>query len=267
MRIQPGTRAVITGASRGIGRALAAELARRGARLGLVARGKDGLHEVAGELPESPFGPHATAAADVSRWGQTSRAIERLAKNLGGIDLLVVNAGVLDYAPFLEQELEQAERMVHVNVLGAIYTLRAALPRMLEGPAGHVVVMSSAAGLRSFPWGAVYGATKAAERGLAEALRHELAGTGISVTTVYAGEHGTTILDHQRDRLPAWRANEAERPVSELVAGVIKGIEQDARAVYAPPAVRILGLNGVAPRLTDRLLARVRGRAAAPRLD
>jgi short-subunit dehydrogenase len=267
VRIQPGTRAVVTGASRGIGRALSTELARRGVRLGLMARGKDGLVEAAGELPASPDGAHVTAVADVSKWGQTSRAMDRLAKHLGGIDLLVANAGVLDYAPFLEQELEQAERMVHVNVFGTLYTMRAALPHMLRSPRGHAVVMSSAAGLRSFPWGAVYGATKAFDRGLAEALRHELAGTGISVTTVYPGEYGTTILDHQRDRLPAWRTNDEERPVEELVEAIIQGMEDDARAVYAPPVVRVLGLSGVAPRLTDQILVRVRGRSAAPRLD
>ena len=73
MRIQRGTRVVITGASRGIGRALSAELAGRGARLGLIARGKEGLEELAGELPDTLDGPHVTAVADVSKWGQTSR--------------------------------------------------------------------------------------------------------------------------------------------------------------------------------------------------
>jgi short-subunit dehydrogenase len=267
VRIQRGTRAVITGASRGIGRALSEELARRGARLGLIARGKEGLEELAAELPESPDGAHVTAVADVSKWGQTSRAVDRLAKRLGGIDMVVANAGVLDYAPFLEQELEAAERMVNVNVFGPLYTLRAALPHMLREARGHAVVLSSAAGLRSFPWGAVYGATKAFDRGLAEALRHELAGTGVSVTTVYPGEYGTTLLEHQRDRLPPWRGNEEERPVEELAEAIVKGIEDDARAVYAPPIVRLLGLSGLAPRLTDQLLVRVRGRAAAPRLD
>jgi short-subunit dehydrogenase len=163
--------------------------------------------------------------------------------------------------------------------------VKAALPHMLEhatnerhmpvaepyGSAptghGHIVVLSSAAALRSFPWGAVYGGTKAFDRGFAEALRHELAGTGVSVTTVYPGEFGTTILQHQRDRLPAWRTNEEERPVSELVAAIVEGVEDDARAVYAPPIVRILGLSGIVPKLTDRLLVRIRGRAAAPRLD
>src|SRR4051794_5599122 len=232
-----------------------------------MARGKEALDELADDLPASPDGGHATAAADVSKWGQTSRAMDRLAKKLGGIDLLVANAGVLHYAPFLEQELEDAEQMVHVNVFGTLYTMRAALPHMLQGPSGHIVILSSAAGLRSFPWGAVYGGTKAFDRGFAEALRHELAGTGISVTTVYPGEYGTTILDHQRHRLPAWRTNDEERPVEELVEAIVNGIDDDARAVYAPPVVRVLGLSGIAPRLTDQILVRIRGHSAAPRLD
>jgi 3-oxoacyl-[acyl-carrier protein] reductase len=257
----------VTGASRGIGRALSAELAGRGARLGMIARGKEPLEDLADELPESPDGPHATAVADVSKWGQTSRAIDRVAKRLGGIDLLVANAGVLHYGPFIEQEIEEAEAMVNVNVFGTLYTVKAALRHLIAGRLGHIVIMSSAAGLRSFPWGAVYGGTKAFDRGFAEALRHELAGTGISVTTVYPGEYGTTILDHQRDRLPAWRTSDEERPVEELVEAIIAGVESDARAVYAPSAVRILGLSGIAPRLTDQILVRIRGRSAAPRLD
>jgi short-subunit dehydrogenase len=267
VQIQRGTRAVVTGASRGIGSALSTELARRGAQLGLMARGKEALDALAGDLPPAPDGGHATATADVSKWGQTTRAIDRLAKRLGGIDLLVANAGVLHYGPFADQDIADAESMVQTNVLGTMYTVKAALPHMLAHGHGHIVVVSSGAGLRSFPWGAVYGGTKAFDRGFAEALRHELAGTGISVTTVYPGEFGTTILDHQRDRLPAWRSNDEERPVSELVDAIVEGIEQDARAVYAPPVVRILGLSGIAPRLTDRLLVRIRGHSAAPRLD
>jgi short-subunit dehydrogenase len=267
VRIQPGIRAVVTGASRGIGLALSTELAGRGARLGLIARGKEALEDLAAELPESPDGPHSTAVADVSKWGQTSRAIDRLAKRLGGIDLLVANAGVLHYGPFIEQEIEEAEAMVNVNVFGTLYTVKAALRHLIAGRTGHIVVMSSGAGLRSFPWGAVYGGTKAFDRGFAEALRHELAGTGISVTTVYPGEYGTTILDHQRDRLPAWRTSDEERPVEELVEAIVAGIEDDARAVYAPSVIRVLGLSGIAPRLTDQILVRIRGRSAAPRLD
>jgi short-subunit dehydrogenase len=267
VRIEPGTRVVVTGASRGIGRALSIEVARRGGRLGLIARGKEALEELLAELPPGHDGAHETAVADVSKWGQTTRAIDRLAKRLDGIDMLVANAGVLHYAPFADQDVADAEAMVQTNVLGTMYTVKAALPHMLERGRGHIVVLSSAAGLRSFPWGAVYGGTKAFDRGFAEALRHELAGTGISVTTVYPGEFGTTILAHQRDRLPAWRSNDEERPVTELVDAIVEGVEADERAVYAPPVVRVLGLSGVAPGVTDRLLVRIRGRSAAPRLD
>ena len=267
MLIEPGTRAVVTGASRGVGRALCVALARRGARLGLLARGREALEELAAELPEGRGGSHIVLAADIAKRGEVKRALDRFAKRAQGLDLLVANAGVLHYAPFADQDIDEAEQMVRVNVLGTLYTVKAALPHMLDGARGHIVILSSAAGLRSFPWGAVYGGSKAFDRGFGEALRHELSGTGVSLTTVYPGEFATTILDHQRDRLPDWRANEAERPVGELVNAILRGIEDDARAVYAPGAVRVLGLSGIAPRLTDRLLARVRGRTAAPRTD
>ena len=267
MRIEPGTSALVTGASRGIGRALCADLAGRGARLGLMARGREALDELTDELPKSPDGAHVPLAADVSKWGQVRRAVDRFAMRAGGIDLLIANAGVLHYAPFADQDIGEAEDMVRTNVFGALYTVKAALPHMLDRARGHIVVLSSAAGLRAFPWGAVYGGTKAFDRGFAEALRHELSGTGVSLTTVFPGEFSTQILAHQRDRLPDWRANEEERPVEELVAEIVRAIEADRRAVYAPPVVRILGLNGIAPRLTDRLLALVRGRTAAPRTD
>jgi 3-oxoacyl-[acyl-carrier protein] reductase len=267
MRIEPGTRALVTGASRGIGLALARALASRGARLGLLARGRDALEEVAAGLPPSPAGDHVALAADVAKRGTLQRAVDRYAKAAGGIDLLVANAGVLDYAPFADEEVERAEQMIQTNVLGTVYTVHAALPHLLARASGHIVVLSSAAGLRSFPWGAVYGGTKAFDRGFAEALRHELSGTGVSVTTVYPGEYATTILEGQRDRLPDWRASDRERPVEELVAAIIAGVEADRRSVYAPPVVRVLGLSAIAPRITDRLVRLLRGPTAAPRLD
>jgi NADP-dependent 3-hydroxy acid dehydrogenase YdfG len=205
--------------------------------------------------------------ADVAKRAQTQRAVDRFAKQAGSIDLLFANAGVLEYAPFADQEIEAAERMVEVNVLGTIYTVKAALPHMLGRARGHIVVLSSGAGIRGFPWGAVYGGTKAFDKTFAEALRHELSGTGVSLTTVFPGEYATTILRDQRDRLPDWRANDSERPVEELIAAILRGVEEDRRGVYAPSAVRVLGLNGIAPRLTDRLLARIRGATAAPRRD
>jgi short-subunit dehydrogenase len=267
VRIELGTRALVTGASRGIGRELCGALASRGARLGLMARGREGLEELAAELPESPGGPHVPLVADVSKRAQVARAVDRFAKRAQGLDLVIANAGVAHYGPFADTEIERAEEMVRVNVLGTIYTVGAALPHLLDRASGHIVIMSSGAGIRAFPSAAVYGATKAADRGFAEALRHELSGTGVSVTTVFPGEVETDLHAHERSLLPDWRRNEDELPPAVVARAVMDGVEADSRAIYAPGVVRLLGVNGVAPRLTDALLRRIRGATAAPRRD
>ncbi len=267
MRIEPGTRAIVTGASRGIGRALCLALASRGARLGLMARGKERIEELIPQLPESPAGPHLALVADVAKRGQVERAIDRFVKRAEGLDLAVANAGVAHYGPFVDTDLERAEEMVRINVLGTIYTVGAALPHMLDRARGHLVILSSGAGIRAFPGAAVYGATKAADRGFAEALRHELSGTGVSVTSAFPGEVETGLHAHERDLLPDWRENEQELPPQKVAEAIIEAVEEDSRAVYIPGVVRLLGLNSVAPRLTDALLRRIRGATAAPRRD
>lgn len=266
MLIEAGTRAIVTGASRGIGRALCEALATRGARLGLLARDREQLEELASALPAGGE-EHMVLAADIGRRREVDRAVGRFVKRAGGLDLLVANAGIAHYGPFADVELEKAEEMVRVNVLGTLYTVDAGLNTMLDAAHGHVVVVSSGAGLRAFPWGAVYGGTKAFDRGFAEALRHELSGTGVGVTTVFPGEVESALHDHQRDRLPDWRRDDNTIPASQVAADVIEAVEADRREVHSPKAVKVLGLNGLAPRLTDRLIARVRGATAAPRRD
>jgi short-subunit dehydrogenase len=256
----------VTGASRGIGRAICEALAARGARLGLLSRGREGLEELAAELPASS-GDHIVLAADVGRRRGVEKAVERFVKNAGGLDLLVANAGIAHYGPFADVEMEKAEEMVRINVLGTMYTVGAGLGPMMDSGHGHLVVVSSGAGLRAFPWGAVYGATKAFDRGLAEALRHELSGSGVGVTTVFPGEVASALHDHQRDRLPDWRRDDNTIPAEEVAADVIEAVEADRREVHCPKTVKMLGLNGIAPRLTDQLVARARGATAAPRRD
>ncbi len=154
-----------------------------------------------------------------------------------------------------------------MNVLGTLYTVAAALPHMLDRARGHLVVTSSGAGLRAFPWGAVYGATKAFDRGFAEALRHELSGTGVSVTTVFPGEVETDLHHHQPGAMPDWRRGDEALDPRDVARRVLAAVEADEANVYLPVATRLLGLNGIAPRTTDRLLRRVRGPSAAPRRD
>ena len=131
-------------------------------------------------------------------------AVARFVEHAGGLDLVVANAGIAHYGPFLAQDVERVEAMTRVNWLGTVYTVDAALGHLVDRAHGHVVIVSSGAGLRAFPWAAGYGATKAAQRGFAEALRHELSGSGVSVTTVFPGEIATALHDHEKDSLPDW---------------------------------------------------------------
>ncbi|MEA2154745.1 MAG: hypothetical protein QOE11_885 [Solirubrobacteraceae bacterium] len=265
MQIGSGTRAIVTGASRGIGRALAQALAARGATVGLAARSTPRLEALAAELP----GTHHPLTCDVALPASIATAIEDFIAATGGLELLVANAGIAHYEPIAEQSLQKIEDMTSVNWLGTVYTVKAALPFLLEQRRGHIVVMSSGAALRSFPGAAAYSATKAAQRMFAEALRHELAGTGVSLTTIYPGEIRTSLHDHERERMPEWyRGGPDAAPPEELSELIVKAIEQDARSVHYRSAVKHMGmLHGLSPRAADRMLRRLRGRTAAPRRD
>jgi 3-oxoacyl-[acyl-carrier protein] reductase len=261
MQIDASTRALVTGASKGIGRALAEALAARGATVGLAARSADELAELATAL-----GPGAIALpCDVGAAEEVRAAVERFVAEAGGLDLAIANAGIAHYGRFEDQDPELHERMTRVNWLGTVHTARAALPHLRAG-GGHLAIVSSGAGLRAFPEAAVYGATKAAQRAFAEALRHELAGSGVSVTTVYPGEIVSSLHDHEKATMPAWYHGDSQAaPASSLAQAVLAGIEADRRSVAYPREVRLLALNAVAPGLVDRLLRRLRGASAAPR--
>jgi short-subunit dehydrogenase len=265
MQVAPGTRALVTGASRGIGRALAAALAVRGAILGLAARSTQALEQLADELP----GTHHALPCDVADASSTQQAIDRFVAATGGLDLLIANAGVAYYANFADQPLDHKLRMSQVNWHGTLHTVHFGLPHLLREARGHIVIVSSGAGLRSFPHAAVYGATKAAQRAFGEALRHELAGTGVSLTVVYPGEIATTLHDHEKDELPPWyRGSHKAASPDPLAAKIIQAVEQDRRAVHYPGVVRALGIaHGIDPRLADALLRRLRGESAAPRRE
>ena len=262
MHIHAGTRAFVTGAGKGIGRALAEALAARGATVGLAARSADELSALADAL-----GPRAIALpCDVGSAEEVGAAVERFAAEAGGLDLAIANAGIAHYGRFEDQDPELHERMTRVNWLGTVNTARAALPHLRASGGGHLVIVSSGAGLRAFPQAAVYGATKAAQRAFAEALRHELAGSGVSVTTVYPGEIVSSLHDHEKATMPDWYHGDSRAaPASELARAVLAGVEADRRSVAYPREVRLLALNAVAPGLVDALLRRLRGVSVAPR--
>jgi short-subunit dehydrogenase len=259
MQVGQGTRVLITGASRGLGRALAEAFAWRGATLGLVARTEAELHTLVDELPGAE---HKILIADVSDRAQMTGAVEAF----GDIDVLVANAGVARYLDFAELPLDEAERMTAVNWLGTLYTVKPALPRMIERGSGSVVIVSSGAGLRAFPQASVYGATKAAQLAFGRALHHELDGTGVNVTIVLPGELRTHLHDHQRDQLPEWRQEKYALPARPLAERTVEAVQRGQLEVYYPGSIKALRFfQGVSPMIADRLLRLLRGKAAAPR--
>ena len=260
MVIRSGTRAIVTGAGLGIGSATARALVARGATVGLVSRGAERLDALAAELGERAI----ALPADVADREQIGGAIASFLERAGGMDLLVANAGVARYAPFTEQDPEDVDLMVATNVTGTLNTVRAGLVPMLDRGRGHVVVISSGAALRAFPWAAVYGATKAANKAFAEALRHELSGTGVSLTTVFPGEVATD-LHAEAEQLPDWRNSDDAIAPEQVAEATLAAVEADRRELHVPGNVRLLAVNDLAPGLLDRLLALVRGGSAAPR--
>lgn len=264
VEVTTGTRALVTGASRGIGRALARQLATRGAAVGLAARSASELEELLAQLPGTG---HLALPCDVADRAQVEAAVARFADERGGLDLVVANAGVAHYGPFRELAPERIEQMTAVNWLGTVWTVSAALEPMLAAGRGHVVIVSSGAGQRSFPDAAVYGATKAAQRAFGEALWHELDGTGVGLTLLYPGEIATHLHDHEKGRMPVWyhggdRAADPDALAETLLAAVAAG----DRAVAFPRAVGLLGVaHGLSPRFADAVLRRLRGPSAAPR--
>ena len=167
-----GRVAVITGASRGIGAAVARALHDAGAKLGLASRSGDDLG-----IPDAVAMP-----TDVRDPEAIRRLVDATAERHGGVDIAVINAGVGSYGPFLDIPFEEMEEIIDVNVKGALYSIRAALPYLLESDAADLVMLSSEAGRRGLPLESVYCPSKFAQVGLIRSLDHELREKGVRCT-------------------------------------------------------------------------------------
>ena len=172
-----GKVALVTGASRGIGAAVAHALAAEGASLGLASRSGDDLG-IEGAVAQP---------ADVRDQAAMVAIVEATVESFGGLDILVVNAGVGAYGPFLDLPADQMEEMIDVNVKGALYSIKAALPYLIESDSADIVMLASEAGRRGLPLEAVYSASKFAQIGLTRALDHELRESGVRCTNVAPG--------------------------------------------------------------------------------
>ncbi len=183
-----GKIAFITGASSGIGAACAESFARAGARLLLAARREDRLREMAADLRAAGAEDVHTIALDVRDGKQIQAVVDGLPAAWKAIDVLVNNAGLSrGLEKVHEGHVEDWEEMIDTNVKGLLYATRAVVPGMVQRGNGHVVNIGSTAGHMTYPNGAVYCATKAAENRISEGLREDLLGTPVRVTTIDPG--------------------------------------------------------------------------------
>lgn len=193
--------AVITGASSGIGLALAKALAGEGCKVGLIARRHEQLAALAQEIVAAG-GTAAFAPADVAQREPTLAAIHEIASKLGPVDLLIANAGV--GAPTLLEpfNVHDVEKMFQVNVLGVIYAIEAVLPAMLRRKQGHLAAVSSLASYKGLPGESGYTASKAAVNNYMEGLRIQLREHGIAVTTICPGFVKTPMTEVNDFKMP-----------------------------------------------------------------
>jgi short-subunit dehydrogenase len=190
--------AVITGASSGLGEALARELHLRGWKVGLIARRTDQLKALADSLGEgATYSP-----ADVSDAEATVSAVRQIEQSLGPCTLMIANAGIGTYTSSKNWETSEITQVFKVNTLGVIHAIGAVIPQMVERGSGHVAVVSSVAGYRGLPGFGAYSASKAAVSNFFEALRGELIPRGIAVTSIHPGYVETPLTDTNNFSMP-----------------------------------------------------------------
>lgn len=208
-----GQVAIVTGASSGIGWALARALAAEGCKVGLVARRREQLADLAEKI-EKTGGTAAYAVADIAERSQAVAAIREIAARLGPVDLLIANAGVGAPTTLTPFNVDDVEKMFRVNVLGVVYALEAVLPQMLERGRGHLAAISSLAAYKGLPGESGYTASKAAVNVFMDGLRIQLRSKGIAVTTICPGFVLTPMTEVNEFKMP-WllQADEAARRI------------------------------------------------------
>ena len=183
---------VITGASSGLGEAAARLLSAQGATVVLGARRVDRLRSLADELTGSG-GKTIAIATDVTRYDQVKRLVDAAVHTYGRIDVMINNAGLMPQSPLERLKIDDWNRMIDVNIKGVLYGIAAALPYMKQQKAGHIINVSSVAGHKVRPGGAVYAATKHAVLALSDGLRQEVKSYNIRTTVISPGAVATEL--------------------------------------------------------------------------
>ncbi|MGD8560518.1 MAG: SDR family oxidoreductase [Gammaproteobacteria bacterium] len=248
-------RVVLTGASSGIGTELAYEVAARGAQLLLVGRRQSQLAKIAQQIANAGGTAHIVAADITTSEGRTA-IVTAANRYYGGLDILINNAGVSDFASFTHSDPVLIDKIYKTNVTAPVLLTQALLPQMLEQGSGRIVNMGSIFGSLGFAYFAAYSSSKFAIRGFSEALRRELSGTGVDVTYVAPRAVKTTINSEAVYRMAEAVNMKMDEPTA-VAKWIIRCIEKDKKdAYYGAAESFFVKLNSLLPRVVDKGLGK-----------
>ena len=249
-----GANAIVTGASRGIGTYIARHLARRGVNLALAARSADELERTVADVRN--LGVSAVAVpTDVSRLEDLEALVGKAKAELGGIDLVVNNAGIEHYTDFVDADPELIEKIMRVNFLAPANLIRLVLPEMIQNRRGHIVNVASVAGKTAVPYNAIYSSSKHALVGLSWSLREELKPHNVGVSVVCPGfvSDAGMFSDWSHGRKPPGMTRAV--PPERVAEATIKAIESDkAEVIVASGLTRVVDVfHAISPSLTTTI--------------
>jgi short-subunit dehydrogenase len=251
-----GLRVIVTGASSGIGRELARELGRQGAKLVLVARRQQRLEELAAEI--APAGGAEWVAGDITDPSVRQSAVYRAESRYGGLDALVNNAGIGALGRFEDADPHRVRQVMEVNFFALVEMTRLALPLLRQGNRPILVNIASILGHRATPFSSEYSASKFAVRGFSEALRAEWTRHGIDVLVVSPGRTETEFFDQaiERTGVPAWPALTTANPAA-VARQIVRAMRRGRHEIIPHRGARALAwLNRLCPRLVDAIMGR-----------
>jgi len=225
---------IVTGASQGIGRAIAIKFSREGYAVALTGRNEPNLDQTAKIIENDSSQPVYVVPADLRRVDQIESIVAKTMNSWGRIDVLINNAGIMHLKPFLEISLDEYEEMMNVNVRAVFLLTQRVLPQMISQQSGSIVNVASLAGKNGFKTGTGYGATKFALRGFAASLMMEVREHGIRVITVFPGSVDTPLLN----RSPNSPRRDSMLQVEDVAHAVFSAVTVHPRAMISEIDIR-----------------------------
>lgn len=253
-------RILLTGATGGVGRLLAKSLAEKGAVMMLVGRNTNKLITLKADI-ERAGGKAMIIEADLSKLDAPQSVADSAQQQLGGIDILINNAGILDFIAFEDQSAARISEVIQTNVTSLIQLTRAVLPTFQQKNSGHLLFVGSIFGSLGFPHYATYCASKFAVHGFSQALRRELVDTNIGITYIAPRAIETPMNDANVIAMNKKAGQTMDTP-EEVAEIIVRGLEQEKQEVFiGQPQSFFAWLNGVAPKMVNMGLKKQAGLA------